>query len=108
MAQIAAVLSQGPKDCEVTVENLQLLHSTQEQISHSRILYMNGHTQRPAAQMLPLSQDAFIEKDPATGIANPVPSPPSLAARAEQHLEGKKVLKVLFTGRFIPGRHWIL
>lgn len=51
------------------MEHLQLLHSMQEHISyepghvHSKACtYMHGHTQRPEALMLSLSQDAFIEK----------------------------------------------
>lgn len=49
--------------------DLQLLHSMQEEIScgpghtHSRpCTCMHIWTQRPAALMLPLNQDAFIEK----------------------------------------------
>lgn len=51
------------------MEDLQLLHNMQEQIScrpghmHSRTrTCMHAWTHRPAALMLPLSQDAFIEK----------------------------------------------
>lgn len=51
------------------MEHLQLLNSMQEHISyepghvHSKTCTcMHGHTQRPEALMLPLSQDAFIEK----------------------------------------------
>lgn len=61
-------------------------------------LYTHGHTQRPEALMLPLSQDAFIEKTlPQELLILLIPSPPSPAAGAEQHLEGK-VLKVLLLG----------
>lgn len=48
-----------------------------------------------AGTTLPLSQDAFIEKTLPQGVAYLVPSPPSPAAVAEQHLEGR-VLKVLY------------
>lgn len=45
--------------------------------------------------MLPLSQDAFIEKTLPQGVIYPAPFPSSPAAGAEQHLEGR-VLKVLY------------